>query len=72
MTKWVKILFFLIPFIINLSYAQTEHIINLKTRTVRLPFGLTEEVPIINPRIGLALSGGGARCLSQIGVLRAL
>jgi len=72
MTIQAKILFLLIPFIINLSYAQTEHIINLKTRTAQLPFGLTEEVPIINPRIGLALSGGGARGLSQIGVLRAL
>jgi len=72
MTIQAKILFLLIPFIINLSYAQTEHIINLKTRTAQLPFGLTEEVPIISPRIGLALSGGGARGLSQIGVLRAL
>ncbi len=72
MTTRVKILFFLIPFIINLSYAQTEHIINLKTRTERLPFGLTEEVPLLSPRIGLALSGGGARGFSQIGVLRAL
>jgi len=72
MTIRVKILFFLLSFIINLSFAQTEYTINLKTRTERLPFGLTEEVPILNPRIGLALSGGGARGLSQIGVLRAL
>jgi len=72
MTIQAKILFILIHFIINLSYAQTEHIINLKTRTTQLPFGLSEEVPILNPRIGLALSGGGARGLSQIGVLRAL
>jgi len=68
----MKIFFFLIPFIINLSYAQTEHIINLKTRTEQLPFGLAEEVPILSPRVGLALSGGGARGLSQIGVLKAL
>ena len=72
MTTRVKILFFLISFTINLSYAQTEQIINLKTRTERLPFGLTEKVPILSPRVGLALSGGGARGLSQIGVLRAL
>ena len=72
MTIQAKILFLLIPFIINLSYAQTEHIIKLKTRTAQLPFGLSEEVSILNPRIGLALSGGGARGLSQIGVLRAL
>jgi len=73
MTIWIKTLFFLIlPFIINLSYAQTEYIINLETRSEHLPFGLTEEVPIVSPRIGLALSGGGARGLSQIGVLRAL
>lgn len=72
MTIRAKILFLLISFIINLSYAQTKHIINLKTRTERLPFGLTEEVPLLSPRIGLALSGGGARGLSQIGVLRAL
>lgn len=37
-----------------------------------MPFGLTEEVPVLSPKVGLALSGGGARGLSQIGVLRAL
>ncbi len=57
---------------INISFAQSEHFIKLETRFEQLPFGLIEEVPLITPKIGLALSGGGARGLSQIGVLRAL
>jgi NTE family protein len=37
----------------------------------RLQFGLESQVPVQQPTIGLALSGGGARAFSQIGILKA-
>lgn len=37
-----------------------------------LPFGLIQKVAVPRPKVGLAMSGGGARGLAQIGVLRAL
>ena len=36
----------------------------------KLPFGLTKKIPAQKPVVGLALSGGGARGLAQIGVLK--
>jgi NTE family protein len=41
-------------------------------RVKQLPFGLSTKTPAFLPRVGLALSGGGARGFAQIGVLRAL
>ena len=55
-----------------LSIAQTAETISLETKTVNLPYGLLRKIPSTEPVIGLALSGGGARGLSQIGVLKAL
>ena len=46
--------------------------LSLKTETQTLPYDLIKKVPSAEPRIGLALSGGGARGLAQIGVIRAL
>ena len=43
-----------------------------KMRVRNLPFHFQEKVPAGLPVIGLVLSGGGARGLAQIGVLRAL
>jgi NTE family protein len=40
-------------------------------RKVQLPYGLVEFVPSAQPRVGLALSGGGSRGLAQIGALKA-
>lgn len=37
-----------------------------------LPFGLVQQIPTNYPKISLVLSGGGARGISQIGVLRVL
>ncbi len=48
-------------FILQTEYAEKS-----------LPFGLVQKVAIPRPKVGLALSGGGARALAQIGVLRAL
>lgn len=48
-------------FILRTEYAEKS-----------LPFGLLQKVAVPRPKVGLALSGGGARALAQIGVLRAL
>ena len=66
----IKILF---AFLILLSpvAAQNKTTLKLNLVTKSLPFGLTEQVPANIPKIGLALSGGGARSISQLGVLRA-
>jgi NTE family protein len=55
----------------TISNAQETHTISLETKTVKLPYGLTQKTPLNDPVVGLALSGGGARGLAQIGVLEA-
>ncbi|GAB4287890.1 MAG: BamA/TamA family outer membrane protein [Ignavibacteriaceae bacterium] len=67
---YLTLFFFLI--IVCDSAAQTTDTITIQTREVKLPFGLTKKVCDVKPVIGLALSGGGARGLAQIGVLRAI
>ena len=57
-------------FFISVSYSQDKKTITLELSTRNLPFGLVEYFPKDKPVIGLALSGGGARALSQIGVLK--
>ncbi len=52
--------------------AQEPVHISFDVKSREMPFGLTENVPVKNPGIGIALSGGGARSISQIGILRAL
>jgi len=68
--KQILILNFLLhlPFL----YAQDAETISLKTKTIKLPYGLSQTVLETEPVIGLALSGGGARGIAQIGVIRAL
>ncbi len=68
--KKISILIFLLhlPFL----NAQDVKTFSLKTKTVKLPYGLVQNVLEAEPAIGLALSGGGARGLAQIGVIRAL
>lgn len=53
-------------------YSQQKHIISVETEEVKLPFGLTDQVPKNKPKLAFALSGGGARGLSQIGIIKAL
>jgi NTE family protein len=67
-----KILLALFVLSISNLTAQETQIITLKTRTVSLPYGLEEKIPAAEPIVGLALSGGGARGLAQIGVIKAL
>ena len=67
--KIVAALFLIFSFV---SSAQTTETLLLKTHTVNLPFELSRKIPLDEPTIGLALSGGGARGLTQIGVIKAL
>lgn len=67
--------FILLLILIVLPYSEflpqdTPQRISLGYRTKELPFGLTTQIPDVYPKIGFALSGGGARGLAQIGVLR--
>jgi NTE family protein len=66
-----KIVFFIFLFV-SISFAQTTKVISVVCRTKNLPFGLAKLVPKQQPEVALVLSGGGARGLSQIGVLKAL
>ncbi len=67
-----KIFFLLAACFHFVTNAQQTEIIRLETAIKPLPFGLTQKISKENPSIALALSGGGARGLAQIGVLRAL
>ncbi len=67
-----KIFFGILPFLISLSFAQTTHVLTIETKIKKLPFGLTEKVSAQIPEVAIALSGGGARGIAQIGVLQAL
>ncbi len=71
MNKMIYI-YFLFLFSFSSLYSQNEYVISLEQRTINLPFGLTYTIPEAKPIVGLALSGGGSRALSQIGVLKAL
>ncbi|HEY7751581.1 MAG TPA: patatin-like phospholipase family protein, partial [Ignavibacteriaceae bacterium] len=53
-------------------FAQNKIVLELETENQLLPFGFEQQVLKLKPKIGLALSGGGARGISQIGVLMAL
>ena len=68
----LKIILLPLLFFISVSYSQEKKTIELELNARNLPFGLVEYFPKDKPVIGLALSGGGARALSQIGVLKAL
>lgn len=72
MMKIIYISILLVIIFFSGTFAQkiTELKPNLKIN--ELPFGLIEYVPAPRPVVALALSGGGARGLSQAGVLRAL
>lgn len=72
MKKRIKILLLLIIFFFSKLYSQDIYNFNFPVESKQLPFGLIELIPKNKPKIALALSGGGARGLSQIGVLKAL
>lgn len=67
-----KILVLLFVLFLSNIFPQEKYTHSIDTKEINLPFGLKTLVPIDEPQIALALSGGGARGLSQIGVLKAL
>jgi NTE family protein len=71
--KTNKILF-LILFVFLPHLLFSQEIINLDLSLVEknLPFGLTKKVPRDKPTVSLALSGGGSRAISHIGVIKAI
>ncbi|MCU0412979.1 MAG: patatin-like phospholipase family protein [Ignavibacteriaceae bacterium] len=68
--KQILILIFLLQ--ISFLFAQEKKTISIKTKTISLPYGLTQKILEAEPIVGLALSGGGARGIAQIGVIKAL
>jgi NTE family protein len=71
MRELIKITAIIFVLFISNVFGQTKYILNLELKEKKLPFGLTDLVPVHKPEIAFALSGGGARGLSQIGVLKA-
>jgi NTE family protein len=63
------ILFVFIPII---AFSQETINLKLSLREKSLPFGLIKKVPKEKPIVSLALSGGGSRAISHIGVLKAI
>ena len=72
MREKIKISFLLIALFFSNSFSQTNYVLKLELIEKKLPFGLSDFVPKNKPQLAIALSGGGARGLSQIGVLKAL
>ena len=72
MKKKIKISFLLIALFFSNSFSQTNYLLKLELKEKKLPFGLSDFIPLNKPKVAIALSGGGARGLSQIGVLKAL
>lgn len=67
-----KVIFILLVlFFLSNIFPQNKYTINLEVKEKQLPLGLKQILPADKPQIALALSGGGARSLSQIGVLKA-
>ncbi len=72
MIRFNQILFILLLVSLTAVQAQSEYVISIQHKNKALPFGLSKEVSSTQPVVALALSGGGARGLAQIGVLKAL
>lgn len=72
MNRFFYSLFSLILFVVINGYSQSEYSFTIPTKEKLLPYNLTAKVPANKPVVSLALSGGGARGLSQIGVLKAM
>ncbi len=68
----IKILFPFFALFLSFSFAQQPEIIKIETISRQLPFGLSENISKEKPTVAIALSGGGSRGLSQVGVLKAL
>ncbi len=67
-----KIIAIILILFLSNGYSQTKYLLPLKLKQEKLAYGLATNIPVDKPVIALALSGGGARGLSQIGVIKAL
>lgn len=67
----IVIFLFLIAPIITIAQQDTLFL-TPKFEHAQLPFGIETKKPACNPKVGLALSGGGARGIASLGVLQAL
>jgi len=72
MSGQLKIIFLFVFLCIFKSFAQDTYTLKPNYQVKSLPFGLEEKISGKKPIVALALSGGGARGLAQIGVLKAL
>ncbi len=71
MRRNLRKIFFLILLFRFTGFAQDTTVVEFNVVTRRLPFGLQAHVLSNLPKIGIALSGGGARSLAQLGALAA-
>lgn len=72
MEKIFKIFSLLFLAVTSTMLSQESNIIKLNLVPEKLPFGLVKYTHDAEPKTALVLSGGGARGLAHIGVLRAL
>ncbi len=72
MRKNIYIILFSVIILTTGTFSQKNTELKPEFIKKELPFGLVEFIPKPKPVVALALSGGGARGLSQVGVLRAL
>jgi len=71
--KKIKIAVILLILLSVSTFAQKDTLtIKPNLVTKKLPFGLTSKVPEILPKISVVLSGGGARAIVSLGVLKSL
>ena len=68
-----KLFLFLVLLVFSQAlFPQETKRLDLNLKKVNLPFGLTAIQSNYYPNVSLVLSGGGARGLSQIGILKAI
>lgn len=72
MINSLKIIFTCLCFLSIGTFPQTKYEFSIPVKEKQIPFGLKTQVSSNKPVIGFALSGGGARGIAQIGVLKAL
>lgn len=72
MKEKIKISVLITIFFFSNAFSQSSYLLELDLQVKKLPYGLSDFIPKNKPKVALALSGGGARGLSQIGVIKAL
>lgn len=71
MLKSLKIFLMCLCFFGVSTFSQTKYEFHIPLKEKQLTFGLKTKVSANKPVIGFALSGGGARGIAQVGVLKA-